>query len=431
MRNTSKKSRRPFNSLVPSLPVACWFILSSWFVGCVDSLVGKPVRRRLNGGDCHVHRTSTGSGGERDHDSLSHLLSSPERYAAIMGKTTREMQLIPQERTRAARSLHEALNHHHNHHWSGTERQFLVSQYRYQYGQHNFVCPTCWSYQPICLCTNITAMIMMSSNRTKLDIPFREIIVWTHPEEWGSPTNTGSLLPLLLQHTQLWMKGYHDQRMNEIVQDKNRPIVLLWPAPNRPHHPDTTASRASSRNQQQQEEEELILDQDKEGDHHELSHQNMRQYDPRCSPANVNNQMTLIAIEGTWRQARRMVSKLKKSRGDEQHNLFQLSIPIHEQGSKSDSSSSSFCSLLSPLRRKSRSMCTAEAVVAACQQGENLACHPEHTATTTTTTITVPILDNADTESESKGRTSQYDVILEWVHRKVHLTRRYQGKPLS
>jgi len=401
-----------------SLPMPLASSIISWSAICVNSFVLKPPLPRQCG-DLSLYTTSCGG----DHDSLSHLLSSPERYAAIMGKTTREIQLIQDERKLAARALQEALDH--NPDLSSTERQFLVSQYRYQYGKHNFVCPVCWSYQPICLCQNITAMMANHSNSTKLAIPFREIIVWTHPEEWGSPTNTGSLLPLLLQHTQLWMKGYHDKQMNEIFQDENRPMVVLWPAPN--SH-DDGASRASSPKQKQRS---LLFDhQDKRGDHRHLLPDPESLQEISLSSANVN-QITLIAIEGTWRQARRMVSKLKKSRGDGRHNLFQLSIPIkeHEEGSRSDKSFS-FRSLLHPLRRKSRSMCTAEAVVAACQQFEHLARHPKHAATT----ITVPVLYPAGRSNEqptSIGKISQYDVILEWVNRKVDLTRRYQGKPLS
>jgi len=113
-----------------------------------------------------------------------------------------------------------------------------------------------------------------------------QVVLWTHHREWTSISNSGSLLPLLLKNVTLLMKGLpeHDTKMNELlVHDPQRIIVVLWPdndISTRQNHSNTTITNRKTWQQIQ----EMVIDGSKK--------------------------ITLLAVEGTWRTARRMESKL-------------------------------------------------------------------------------------------------------------------------
>lgn len=278
-----------------------------------------------------------------DNDSLSYLLSSPDRYAQIMGLTVQEVQAVKELREGAKFELQRNLQSATN----DDTRHRLVAEHRFRYGKHPFVCPKCWSYRPICLCP--------AASRKKLRIPFKQIIIWTHPGEWGSPSNTGSILPLLLNNTHIWMKGYHDSLLNQVLSDRDCIPMILWPDPASTKQIYTNSSFWF-----------WSADEDS----------------PLPNVIGGIHNVTLIVMEGTWRQARRMVGSLGVSFG------LALHSPITP-------------SRLAPLRKhKTKTLCTAEAVVAACEAVQTI----QH-------------------DNDFNG-----DEVLAFVDLKVDLTRRYQGK---
>lgn len=276
------------------------------------------------------------------NDSLSGSVSSPEKYAKALGLSLQEVEEAIALREQAVQELQIQIARESD----GRQRHKLICQHRFQHGKHPFVCKKCWSYHPICLCHEVP--------REKTKIPCHKVVIWTHHSEWGSPSNTGSMLPLLLENTQILMKGLHDKELGDIVcgnddndnyNDSMVQPVVLWPNVNK--------------HDKMEEEtiETVTLD--------EL--------------AGKTNNIVLLAVEGTWRQARRMVSKLPYPR-----------LSLDEKRPTP--------SLLSPLRSQTngpaQSVCTAEAVVHALQ-GLGMEADP---------------------------------AILHTVRLKVDRTRRYQGK---
>jgi len=325
--------------------------------------------------------------------SLSHLVSSSERYALALNATVMEIEGRIQERLEAVRELQERLSFDNT--LTGEDRHRVVCEHRLRHGKHPFVCEKCWCYQPICLCGEL-------SQRSKVDVPCGEVIVWTNQKEWGSPSNTGSLLPLMLRNTRLWMKGLDDDKMAGLVaasrsRDDGRFAVVLWPRSRHllpPLQPQSGPKNSGNDD-----------DDDDDNRFEWLDAQQLLRHVPASN-------ISLIVLEGTWQQANRMASKLR--------SLPRLSIDASAvlAGSGGETRKSS---LLQPLRRNSRSLCTAEAVIAACGQ------------------LSLAIRDNNCSDGGSSGCSSsrersphfEQQSLLYWVRRKVDLTRRYQGKRLS
>jgi len=270
-----------------------------------------------------------------ESDSLSHTVGSPEKYAAALGMTLEQVQIREELREESVRELQEQLEGT----FDGKERHRLICQHRFKQGKHPFTCPKCWSYQPVCICGDAPGK--------KKTIPCEQVIIWTHHSEWGSQSNTGSVLPLVLENTRLLMKGLHDGNLESILNaDPTIQPVILWPNVN-----------FSNGNENYVTFDDL-----------------------------VGKKVILLAMEGTWRQARRMVSKFPYPR---------LSLTGGDSGSNNVPPP---ISILAPLRCQKdgpkHSVCTAEAVVMALE-GMGLDQDPS---------------------------------ILELVKRKVDQTRRYRGK---
>jgi DTW domain-containing protein YfiP len=262
-------------------------------------------------------------------DSVSQLTSSPERYAASMGLTIEEMEIIQANRTARSQALHETLQ---SSSLTGPEKHALLCQHVVAHGQHPFVCPTCWTYQPICVCRPV---------RDAYDIPIQQVVLWTHHDEWGSVSNTGSVLPLLLKDVSMKLKGLpeHDAWLDKLLNDPTVLPVVLWTD----HNP--------SENHYYYSTEELLQ---------------------------ADKPIVLIAMEGTWRNSRRMVSKLPVAgRWSLTREQVLSGASIREQGPSPEHA------------------CTAEAVVGA---------------------LVALGLD------PTKGAS-----VLQLVNQKVNLTRRYQG----
>jgi DTW domain-containing protein YfiP len=359
---------------------------------------------------------------EERNDSWSHLLSSPEKYAHALNMTIAQVHAVQQQRRRANQELQDALSRIKKHRKQSSscsdgaaaaaaadqQCHFLVCQYRYRHGKHPFVCRSCWSYQPICIC---------AQQQQKVNLPSacRDVILWTHHEEWGSPSNTGSVLSVMFQnHVQLWMKGYHDLEMHNLLKDDTIVPVLLWPSSSSPTngnndhtdnlHDDDVEARSSTTPSPYPLFPHVLTT------IHELQ---------ALVASDDKKQIVLIAMEGTWRQARRLVSKFPRGipRLSVTPAAF-IRIQDNENNTDMQDKPQQYHSILHPLRRQrsfhhggddhphhhhhhhsnKNNMCTAEAVVAALQL------------------LGMSIQDS--------------DHVLDAVRLKVDRTRRYQGKPL-
>lgn len=160
--------------------------------------------------------------------------------------------------------------------------------------------------------------------------------------EWGLTSNTGGLLGLFIRQCRILMKGLpqHDAEFETIMQDPNNLLVVLWPEQNM--HEDSWRVGAHS---------------------FMPIHQVRRELGKRS--------VVLVAVDGTWRNARRMVARLPQDR------VVFTNLPLDVfgkiLGSESQRPSTGMYnarSMLTPLRGRGsnvgeQQVCTAEAVVGA------------------------------------------------------------------
>ena len=179
------------------------------------------------------------------------------------------MEAIQANRSAVSQALHQTLQ---SSHLTGPQKHILKCQHVMTHGRHAFVCPTCWTYKAICLCR--------LRPRELYDLPVQQVILWTHHDEWGSVTNTGSVLPLLLKNVSLKLKGLpeHDAWFEETISSSQVLPVVLW------------------------------------RDHDNQQEKQQRQYSSLDDLRQSTKPVVLIVMEGTWRNARRMVSKLPVGR---------------------------------------------------------------------------------------------------------------------
>jgi len=300
--------------------------------------------------------------------SLSDLVSSPERYAAALNVTPEEVLATQTKRLEASLDLYETLR---NGSLSGTQRHAYQCQHRLDNGRHPFVCAKCWSYLPVCVCSDFPKPFELPAGI--------ELVVWVHHKEWGLSSNTGGLLALALQPCTLLMKGLpeHDAHMTALLSDPDVKPVLLWPARDRT---DDIATSLSDLRQVRTT----------------VSSENSRDYGESCrDSAPQPKRIVLIAVDATWSGAAKMVSKFPKSvarLGLSESELFWESEGVFKSCAENSRSSSEDDdaasrregellvesdaseqprrqSLLAPLRKHSSGgssdVCTAEAAVAA------------------------------------------------------------------
>ncbi len=220
---------------------------------------------------------------------------------------------------------------------SGPQKHATLCRHRLEYGRHPFVCPNCWSYLPICVCSSAGAKRFAAHDNLS-------IVVWTHHREWGLTSNTGGILSLLLKNCHVLMKGLpeHDSQFADLIMNPDNLVVILWP------------NESKGVQTPEQTSPYLTLDQVK----NELQ----------------TKRVILVAVDGTWRNARRMVARLPRN------NIFYANISIDTVrrllvDSVQDRPPESPCttSLLAPLRGRGpgvsdNQVCTAEAVTAALLQ---------------------------------------------------------------
>jgi DTW domain-containing protein YfiP len=247
---------------------------------------------------------------------LSDLISSPERYAQALNMTVEQMSQQKLAHQKASDDLHHQLQ---SKELCGTEKHQRMCSHYYRYGRHPFTCRNCWSYLPVCICHQTGPKRPLPANL--------KVAIWTHHREWGLTSNTGSIVAQALENCDMLMKGLqeHDiQLQDNILEDDKTLAVVLWP--------DSADSSAPSISLEQVQQE--------------LKHR----------------RVVLIAVDGTWKNARRMVYRLPDT-------LPRLDLPVDVVLSSPETGS-----ILAPLRTRGgpstregsdRQACTAEAVVGA------------------------------------------------------------------
>jgi DTW domain-containing protein YfiP len=318
-----------------------------------------------------------------DSDSLSHWLSSPERFADRLHMTLEEVEEHKKVHRDASQALHDELTALSPK--DGQQKHQIMCEYRFVHGKGPFVCPQCWCYRPICLCHHPS--VLESKKQLRLPSAIKSVILWTHHNEWMSVSNSGSLLQLLLPEYKLLMKGLprHDEQIEELFQKAEQgeeKLVVLWPDNNTSEHAakQTISEESSMENRATWQELQEMMEDTESG-------------------------VTLLALEGTWRTARRMASKLPPS-------VLRVALPPdtvfwrnHSHDDKNDNQLGikKSSSMLQPLRRQAEggsedNLCTAEAMTAALVG------------------LGMPEQDG--------------DKMLQILQLKVDLVRRYQGKRL-
>ncbi len=310
---------------------------------------------------------------------LSRLTMSPERYADSLQLTTQQVNDAIEARKAAGSGIGKRLATLENEYSSvvsagelGRMKHGMICRHRYDHMRKPFVCRKCWTDFPICVCPLFPVKIIMSANQPATDddvekehkalLPkgIERVVVWTHHDEWGRTANTGSLLPLGLERTQMLMKGLdeHDVIMDEILHLNDVIPVVLWPGKGNDED-FRTISLPELRS---------IVGGGGDGggdlDNHDAYERN-----DTTKPNNIQDSQrcVLISIEGTWNNARKMANKLpsKVLRLDLRKEIaasFSSSTKYDgiffdpDYDTNADPASSSFCSpsLLAPLRRQGR-----------------------------------------------------------------------------
>lgn len=252
---------------------------------------------------------------------LSNLLSSPERYAVALNMTVGQVVEAKRIHADASNELFQTMKRSDI---PGKSKHIMNCEHRYRHGRHPFVCSRCWCYTPVCICNNMPPKCSLPDNL--------EVVLWLHHGEWGLTSNTGCILAQTLSPCTMFMKGLpqHDAEFEALLDEKKVLPVVLWPS-------DSKAGAKTSVPQS------ISIDELK----------------MRIAEGGARRRVVLIALDGTWRNARRMVSRLPIS-------VCRLDLPddvVFPQGSSS-------VSIISPLRSRGpgtseRQVCTAEAVVRA------------------------------------------------------------------
>ena len=155
-------------------------------------------------------------------------------------------------------------------------------------------CPRCWVHREACVCTSATA-------RSPVDV-----LVWMHHREWGRASNTGTVLQDVLENCEILVKGHPADDIALAAATARGGAAVLFPG-------DDSVPVSSLE-----------------------------------SPPE-----TLIVVDATWRNARRMVRRL----------------PPSVRRVKLDDDDATQANLISPLRQtrggEEIKVCTAQAALAA------------------------------------------------------------------
>jgi len=315
---------------------------------------------------------------------------------------------------------------------AGPAKHRLHCRHRWEHGRQPGVCARCWSYRAVCVChghggTGVgdnTMPPIVLANQTPLRVggscthssnnnPRCSVVLWTHHKEWGSPSNTGRVLRVALNNSncRMLLKGLeeHDAQLQELLDNSNSEQhdvvlpVVLWTDNQKPKAKPADKDRGGEPRQfvsmEQLREElgvgasaaagaSLLCHGDDDGDSGGLDGAG------RLVVSNNNNKnntqrhhLILIALEGTWGQARRMLTRLPTTvRG---LSLSHEQIFDWRRHPDDETTKQKVQSLLHPLRKPKQpqsntaaatatAVCTAEAVVSALRALECLTMAQAH-----------------------------------------------------
>lgn len=296
--------------------------------------------------------------------SLAHLASSSERFSASLGMTAEQVTQAIDARRAASSDFHKKLvaitkeleTKGLSAQEIGKIKHEMICRHRYENLRNPFVCRKCWTHIPICVCPQVglaedgtargdekTNQINAGMTHRKSQLPkgVERVVVWTHHDEWGKTSNTGSLLPLALQRTEMLMKGLkeHEEIMNDLINRRDLTPVVLWPGKrmletdSRPYIPYVATTISELRQQ-------ILVTPDEERNQDGIK---------------AKRGIVLISIEGSWNNARKMVNKLpthvlRLDLGEE----IAMNNSIFVYNSELLPPTSSSPSLLAPLRRQGK-----------------------------------------------------------------------------
>lgn len=336
-------------------------------------------------------------------DYLSDRVSSPERYAKALNLTVEQVADRKELYRQASGALHIQLSSLSSIAATGTEKHTLLCQHRFRYGQHPFTCRNCWSYAPVCVCSIVNTRTN-DKGSVLLPSPRLDVVVWVHHSEWGLTSNTGGLVRLTLGNSrcQLLMKGLpeHDNLLQTGYLNKYPEeylVVVLWP--------QEEVQKSKKRSQdvtvnidQGATNEVAAGTADASTPGSRIATTTISLDDVRSELAAPDGRrVVLIAVDGTWRNARRMVSRLPRSipRLDLPADVLKENLP-------------STISLLAPIRTKGPSQRRHRHVGG----GDTMVCTAEAVASTLMAL-------------GMKAEDGQF--ILDVAKTKVELVRRYRG----
>jgi len=196
------------------------------------------------------------------------------------------------------------------------ELEQMRREFRFENGQAPFRCKRCWTKEMHCVCA--------SASKHTLPSPL-ELIVWVNHAEWGSESNSGSILGLTVEPCHVLMQGLleHDEIFYSLVNRSDVLPVVLWP----------NNGAGGARNREFVNSESLM---------------------------GQSKKIVVITLDGTWRQAKKLFKKLP-------NHVKCLSLPQEEVELTLGKERTS---LLAPVRGgqrigRSGEVCTAEAAVTA------------------------------------------------------------------
>lgn len=285
-----------------------------------------PSRDTLVPPDANDDRDCDGTTAPAPGKSLAHLASSPERIAESCGMRPRDVRDAIRRRREATLELNErviALDRDNCNREDGANspqltpaelgraKHRLICRHRYDHLRKPLVCRRCWTHLPICVChlfeeerggarngdcdpSEEKERRRDSKKKSSLPRGVDRVIVWTHHEEWGRTSNTGSLLPLALERTEMLMKGLeeHDEIMDGLLSRDDLTPVILWPGKGGVNNATTVSELRS-----------MIADGKLKPDD---GGEDLEPGEDRNDQA----RLVIVAVEGTWTAARKMVNKL-------------------------------------------------------------------------------------------------------------------------
>ena len=330
---------------------------------------------------------------------VSTLSSSPQRLCHVSAMTQcctiQQIHELRDNYNEAAKQLHTFMS---NPKLDGGTKHQVHCQHRYTYGRQPFVCKDCWSYLPICICHKqnqggklvtgndndnvnhqgdtifqcvprlplpVVESRLQARSTKQNDFDMIDVIMWTHHKEWGSPSNTGSVLVVALTQLDsrndsyanssrnvdghMLMKGYigHDEQFEQLLRPRNDteiviPVVLWAPAAEDNTSKTTIVTSSSTSVVDEGAEVATCIDGFKIKSRQEnyaiatsttpkrqfvsvdellddlrkirtSLHEEDNENDRVISQDNKKKKtvrLVVIAVEGTWNQAKRMVTKL-------------------------------------------------------------------------------------------------------------------------